>query len=478
MLSRFWMARSLCEKGLILVFLLTIPFIQPGLQPDGRGYYAYLRSPLIDHNFRFASDWNDPPDKMLLLCGPCTSEVKQYWNNPANTLLLVTLDNKIYANPMTKTGHLPNFYTVGPAILWSPFVAAAHLGVLVADHLGAQIPLDGHSWPYIAALSGATTLYGFLGLWLSFQLAKRYAEEKWAFWATLGIWFGSSLPVYMYLKASWSHAHSAFTVALFLWYWDRTRGTRTWKEWLMLGLFSGLMVDVYLANGIFVLAPVLECVATYLQTAEDPRGLWNSMKMSLLFLAGGVLGFLPMLITREIVFGNPFTFGMYTKVPWNWRSAAFGAVLFSKEHGLFVWTPILAAAVLGLFALKRGDPWLSRICLAMTLIFYCLIAVYPWWDGGISYGNRFFISLTPIFVLGLAAGMSRAATLWGDSRAAARRLVPVAMLLVLWNFGLIFQWSTQLIPIWGKVYWDEVLYNQVRVVPEQILQHMTTKFRN
>jgi len=33
----------------------------------------------------------------------------------------------------------------------------------------------------------ATALYGFLGLWLSFRLACRYVEERWAMLATLGI---------------------------------------------------------------------------------------------------------------------------------------------------------------------------------------------------------------------------------------------------------------------------------------------------
>ena len=37
------------------------------------------------------------------------------------------------------------------------------------------------------------------------------------------------LPVYMYFNPSWSHAHSAFIVALFVWYWDRTRTTRTFR---------------------------------------------------------------------------------------------------------------------------------------------------------------------------------------------------------------------------------------------------------
>ncbi len=480
-MSRFWRSLSCFEKVLIALFVLTIPLIHVGVRYDGIGYYAYLRSPLIDHNLRFASDWNSPPERLFYQCKACPSEAKQDWNNPARELLLVSLNGHIYANPITKTGHLPNFYSVGPAILWSPFVIAAHLAVLAADHLGFRIAPDGHSWPYIDALSGATALYGFLGLYFSFQLAKNYVEEKWAFWATLGIWFASSLPVYMYLEPSWSHAHSAFCVALFLWYWDRTRMSRTWKQWLALGLISGLMVDVYLANTIFVLAPALECVVAYRHSwrvrRSDPGLLWKNLQLHLLFAASAFVAFLPTIIAREIVYGVPFTVGMYGNVSWNWKSPAFRSVLFSSGHGLFVWTPILLLAVLGLFALWGLEPWITGTCLLMVVTFYCLISVYPWWYGTLSFGNRFFVSLTPIFVLGLAATFSWTARFWADSKVAARRIVPITVLFIVWNLGLIYQWNTHLLPTPGEIYWNEVLYNQFRVVPQQIFSDLSAKVR-
>ena len=41
--------------------------------------------------------------------------------------------------------------------------------------------------------------------------------------------------------------------------------------------------------------------------------------------------------------------------------------------------------------------------------FYYLIACYPYWHGLSSFGNRFFISLTTIFIFGLALLFERAA---------------------------------------------------------------------
>lgn len=481
-MARFWISRSRFEKALVVLFLLTMPFAHARVRADGIGYYAYLRSLLIDHNLNFSGDWNRGPNRMFYLCKACPSSFKLYWNNPAYELLFVSLNGRYYFNPITKTGHLPNFYTVGPALLWAPFVVPAHLAVLAADRLGARIPPDGHSWPYLVALAAGTGVYGFLAIYFSFRFARGFVEERLAFWAALGIWFASSLPVYMYLDPSWSHAHSAFCASLFLWYWHRTRASRTPKQWIALGLITGLMLEVYFANALFLLAPGLEAMAAYAGAWQARRSglhaLWGTVKLHLLFAASALVAFLPMLIAREIVYGSPFAAGMYANVSWNWRSPVFGKLLFSSDHGLFVWTPILLVASLGLFALGRLDRAMARTCIMIVVGFYFLISVYPWWYGTPSFGNRFFVSLTPVFVLGLAAAFSWVARFWSDSRHAARRLAPLTLLLIFWNLGLMYQWSTHLLPTPGVIQWSEVLYNQFHVVPQQVLARVSAQCRS
>ena len=65
-----------------------------------------------------------------------------------------------------------------------------------------------------------------------------------------------------YFNPSWSHAHSAFAVALFLWYWMRTRNARTWRQWGFLAA-GGLVIDVYYLTGHWFLLPFLESLAGY-----------------------------------------------------------------------------------------------------------------------------------------------------------------------------------------------------------------------
>src|SRR5213079_79962 len=154
------------------------------------------------------------------------------------------MENKLLMCPVsvyTETGHISNLFSIGPALLWAPFLLAAHGIVLLCNAYGAHIPADGFSFPYLLAMALGTAIYGFLGLLFSYSLARKYVEERWAFLSTLGIWGATSLPVYMYFNPAWSHAHSAFAIALFLWYWDRTRDCRTFLQWSLLGFLGGLM---------------------------------------------------------------------------------------------------------------------------------------------------------------------------------------------------------------------------------------------
>src|SRR5467141_5293376 len=51
--------RSFVRSGriLLVLFLLSLPLVNPIVHGDGVGYYAFARAPLIDHNLDFARDY-------------------------------------------------------------------------------------------------------------------------------------------------------------------------------------------------------------------------------------------------------------------------------------------------------------------------------------------------------------------------------------------------------------------------------------
>jgi hypothetical protein len=450
------------EKMLALIFLLTLPLINPWVRGDGVGYYAYARSLLIEHRLDFEKDWL-----------------------AANTSFrMARLDEQGHLKPelYTRTGHLDNHFTVGPAILWAPLLIAAHLGVLLFDRFGGQIAASGFSWPYVTALAIGTAVYGFLGLLISYRVARKYFEERWAFLATLAIWFASSLPVYMYFNPSWSHAHSAFVVALFVYYWDRTRGSRTTLQWIALGLCAGLMIDVYYANFVFLVLPGIEALTAYWRALRAPKGNASSARSifsgNILFGLAALAAFLPTIITRKIIYGSYWNFGDYGDEPWSWTAPARWKVLFSSDHGLMTWTPILALALLGLCLWLKSNRVMAGYLIAGALAFYYLMACYPLWDGLSSFGSRFFVSLTPIFVIGLAAFFSEWARIW-KSGVMPATAATLTVLFTLWNLAFIYQWGTHMIPVRGPISFRDMAYNQVFVVPSRVTdslkQYLTSR---
>jgi hypothetical protein len=453
--------RAAHVKWLCVLFLLTLPVVNPWVRGDGVGYYAYLHSVLIDHDLNFENDY---------LAGNQSFVMSRF---DARGHLLPSL--------YTRTGYVDNHFTVGPAILWAPVLGTVHLGVSLLNQLGARIPPTGYSRPYMIAMAITTACYGFLALLLAFQIAKKYFGQQWAFLATIGIWMASSLPVYMYFNPSWSHAHSAFTVSLFLWYWDRTKLHRTLGQWSLLGLLAGLMGNVYYPNAILLIFPGLEILwlLRRRRSGTDAAVALPPVKVAgygLAFLSVFLVSLLPTFITRQIIYGSPFKTGYPGVQTWNWGSPVFWKVLFSADHGMWSWTPILLLATIGLFFVVKRNPLLGLGSLLTFLAFYYFIASYPDWDGISSYGNRFFVSLTPIFVLGLAALLSTFSEwLQNPSRALAASGAAIA-LLVLWNVAFIFQWGTHLVPARGEISWREMLHNQVSVVPLRVEHSLETYF--
>jgi hypothetical protein len=450
------------------LFVFTLPLINPWVRGDGVGYYAYVRSLLVEHKLDFSNDWRS--------------------SNESFAMGRVGPGGIIYSNQYTSTSHLDNHFAVGPAMLWAPFLAPMHGIMLALRRVGFNVEANGYSRPYVVTMALATAAYGFLGLLLSFLLASHFTEERWALLATLGIWFASSVPVYMYFNPSWSHAHSMFVVALLLWYWQRTRRERTLFQWMTLGLISGLVLDVYYANIAVLLVPLVESLIAYWRLLRpsapeskahvDRRSLGRLFGANLLYCLATLVAFSPTLITRQIIYGHPFDFGYGDVQPALWQSPHALSVLFSSDHGLLVWTPILLPAIVGVFLFWQLDRVFAAGLVVALLALFALISIDASWDGISSFGNRFFISLTPLFVLGLAVTLSRFAQWVGEARRAMAMASSLVGLLVLWNLAFMFQWGTHLVPARGPISWKQMVYNQFFVVPRRAASDVAAYFHH
>ena len=426
------------------LMLATLPLVNPHIRSDGNEYYAYVRSIIIDHDLQFDDEYAR---------GEATFRA--------------AMDGELGVSP---AGYRRNIATVGPSLLWTPFFLAGHAAAHMLQARGQAVPADGYSWPYLWACAFGTAFYAFLGLWLSYRMALRFAGPGAAFFATVAIWLASSLPVYLYFLPFHAHAMAMFGVAWFLWNWLRVRdGSDGRARWFVWGLSAGVVVATYYLNGLVLLVALIECLLRLFK----PRQFVPALTRGLLFLAGLVLVVLPGLAIKGRLEGSWFATG-YGGTLFFWRDPRLFAVAFSAEHGAFAWTPILLFAVLGMAWLVRRSPLVGSIVVLTTAVFYYAVAAYRAWHGHSSYGSRFLVALTPFFIFGLAALVD--AICGGGHRRRWLAAWTVALVFIMWNAGFMLQWGTNLVPNRGPVDFAVVARNQVTVVPRAAWSFLSRYF--
>jgi hypothetical protein len=364
----------------------------------------------------------------------------------------------------TDIGRRVNYGTIGSALLWSPFYLLADL----FTRLSGSTPADGYSLPYMRAVAFGSALYGFLAVLLSIRAARRLLGGPGSLVSAMAVWLGTPLIFYMYVAPSFAHATSAFAVALFVNLWLHVRRTWSLRGTFALGLCAGLLgiireQDIFVAVG-----PALD----FLWSAfKDAALTWRDrMTAAASGVLGTILALIPQLLAYKALNGY-FGPASHVSRKMHWHAPFAPGVFASPEHGLIIWTPLVVLSIAGLTALAAGavgqlklaspdvrsaggelelapaptpvGTGFSRtdiprigICLAIMLLSQIYVAgsVASWTVAG-AFGQRRFVGLTIVFVIGLAA-------LW---HIANRRVVGVlAALCVYWNIALMAQFATRL----------------------------------
>jgi hypothetical protein len=430
------------RRGLVLLFLLTLPLVTPKIRgADEIQYFSYLRSLVIDRDLDFGNEY-----------------AHFHAADPGG---LAGFKATFLGRRETQTGRHINFAPLGSALLWSPFYLLAHATVHAARAFGAPIAADGFSWPYVASVCYASALYGLAGLLVVHHTLRRHGgmQEPAATLAVAGLWLGTPLLYYMTVAPAFSHATGVFAVALLVWLSLRAaaRPPASIGEWALIGAAGGLAALVREQDGLFIVIPLgilaFEAITRRAWVAALVRGAAMG--------AAALLVFLPQLVAYRALTGR---FGPSRLVARKmiWSSPHLLQVLFDPGHGLFAWSPLLLVATAGLLYLlwRRRDLTVALLTLALILQIWINGAVDSWTQAG-AFGARRFVSSTPVFAWGLAALL--AAVPARRDRLAALGLA----VFVSWNLGLMVQFGLKLMDR-QRLEWPRVAVNQVSEVPRHL----------
>jgi len=430
--------RGVRDMHTLVLFLLLIPTIYQfrGLErrmvADGFYYYSYVQSFWKDFDLHFENDY----EKLGILHRP-------------------SLDQPL------ETGYRRNIFSVGPAIFWTPFFLLGELSGRMAAWSGVDVNLQGNGPFHWNAVAIGSLFYGFLAVLLIQSLLRRYFSTPIAFAGALLTWLATQLHWYMVYQPWMAHALGTFTVALFIWFWDRSRLRRGFKDAFLLGLIGGLMACVRWQNGLILFLPFFDWL--YCLWRRDREVLVAGTVL----LAGFFIGLAPQLIAWKIIYGHLFFFVPPHGATFVDYSRPFPIeLLFSSRHGLLTWTPILWLGFLGLIPLLRKrltTVWMMTFCL--VLITYLNMSVAEWWSAN-SFSNRRFDGALPILAFGIAASFGIL------SRFVSRRPAVAAFGLLaffpIWTLLFMEQYHRHRIPIDDVVSFSDVAGNSADILFEKI----------
>ena len=425
------------SRGTLAAFVIasavTLALVSTKIRgADEIEYFSHLRSWVIDRDLDF------------------TNEYEHF--HRADPSGLQAFKETFLDRREPRTNRPLNFAPIGSALLWSPFYLAAH--TLVTNGI-LPGPADGFSRAYAGAVTYGSSLLAILGFLLAFFSLRRClgVTENLSLLAVLAVWFGTPAFYYMTVAPAFAHAPSIFAVSLLFFLWLRAREKDRVLDWALAGGAAGLAMLVREQGVLFLIAPGLDLLARLVKGAFA-----RVMARGLALTAAAGIVFLPQLLAYQALNGS-FGPTQLVQRKMDFTSPHFLDVLFDPGHGLFLWTPFLVIAFLGLvrgmFRLGGVGVFISVALLAQVFING---AVLSWHQAG-AFGSRRFVDSTVLFVIGFAFGLMAVTP---------RTQQILVALAIWWNVSLMMQFGLKLMDR-QRLDWPGVAIRQVTEVPQRIL---------
>ena len=344
---------------------------------DVSGYYMYLPAAFIYHDLRELAFLPDI--------------IEQY--HP-------TYDP--YQAFRHESGAMVMKYSLGQAVLYSPFFAIAHLYARSSD----TYPADGFSPPYQVAISVGSLVVAAIGLYIVMVLLLRYFSGAVTGIVLVLIVFGTNYLNYAAIDGALTH-NSVFTLyASLLLLADnlyRRENHASSFTFVLIGAVIGLMA---LTRPTEVLAAIIPLLWRMPLTTEGLRQriaflTANSLRVIAAVAVCVAVGSLQLIYWRYV--SGDWIVYSYQDQGFDWLHPHLIDGMFSYKAGWLTYTPMMYFALLGFGALYVYRQRLFAAVALHTLFFiYVAFAWSVWWYGG-SLGQRTMVQTYAVLSFPLAA---------------------------------------------------------------------------
>jgi len=289
-------------------------------------------------------------------------------------------------------------YPMGLAILYAPFFFFGHFFAVLAG-----FPADGFSLPYQVAVAMGCLLITFAGIWFLRKILLDFFSEEVTSLTMIVIVLGTN---YFELTAfDGALVHNAlFTFyTLIIWLTIRWHKHPTWSGSFWLGLLIGWAIIIRPTEIISALIPLLWGIWDW----ESLLKKWqlireNIRKVVIIFLAIFLMGSFQM-IYWKIYAGTWLYYSYEPNEKLEWIAPYLWQVLFSFKKGWLIYTPVMFFALVGFYRLGGKYKSVFYALFLFTVANIIVVAGWPtWWYGG-SFGQRAMMQSYVVLAFPLAA---------------------------------------------------------------------------
>jgi hypothetical protein len=339
-----------------------------------------------------------------------------------------------------KPGHV-NQYSAGMAVIYTP---AFWIGHWVAKATGQE--QDGFSPPYQIAIAIWSLIIAIAGIWCLRLLLLRFFTDANASWIMLLVSFGTSYFIQIKHGLATPHNYLFFFYVLFI------LATIRWHEQQT----SGNMARLAAVLGIMCLIRPTEFLAIFIALGWNARSLADvktkvrklmGQQRKQLFVAVLVMFCigLPQLLYWKFVTGH-FLFMSYTNPGegFDFLTPHTLDFLFSYRKGWFIYSPLMAVALVGfvyLWKKKRELFWGLAVFFIINL--YITSSWSCWWYAQ-CFSQRAMVQSLPVMalLLGFAWLWFQELGLWKWILSAVTSLLFVLSVFFAWQYehGILDQW--------------------------------------
>ena len=331
----------------------------------------------------------------------------------------------------TNTNRVVNKYTIGTAVLVSPFI----LPVYIAQKISGT-SIDLYSEYYQKAYSIAALFYLVIGLMAFRKLLILYnTEAKVIAFSLFTIFAGTNLAYYSLIEPSMSHIYSFSLISIFMLKIKESTFNFTRQNIFLLAVILGLIVLVRPVNILIILIIPFLIFDNYKVVVNQLKANITNIIVAFVIFAAIIS---LQLFAWKIQTGQ-FLLWSYSNEGFYFSKPEILNFLFSFRKGAFVYTPLILLSTI-VFILSRK----IKIGFKLSALFFYTILIYimsSWWNWyyGDSFGSRVLVDYMAFFILLFAIAIDKIKLQW------QRAIVIISSIFIVLNIFQTYQYYYQII---------------------------------